>query len=306
MIATASWHSERPITQPQPPGDFVMPHPALSPDHTAVITGGGSGIGLAAATRFASLGMNVCIADVDAARLTDAAATLSGIAPRGTAAIMTATVDVSRRDDVVDLDAAVRARFGATDVLMNNAGIQPGSKLFGPAENWQRVLGVNLWGIINGAQVFAPAMIAHGHPALIINTGSKQGITTPPGDPAYNVSKAGVKAFTEALQHELRNTPDCQVSAHLFIPGFVFTALTANGRTEKPDAAWTPEQTVDFMLERVEAGDFYILCPDNDVPRSLDERRILWAASDIVENRPPLSRWHPDYAEAFAAFVKNQ
>jgi NAD(P)-dependent dehydrogenase (short-subunit alcohol dehydrogenase family) len=187
---------------------------------------------------------------------------------------------------------------------MNNAGIQPGSKMFGPHETWQRILAVNLWGIINGSQVFAPHMIERGRAGLIINTGSKQGITTPPGDPAYNVSKAGVKAFTEALQHELRNIPGCRISAHLFIPGFVFTGLTSRGRTEKPAAAWTPEQTVDFMIERVEAGDFYILCPDNDVPRRLDERRILWAASDIVENRPALSRWHPDYAAAFETFVK--
>jgi NAD(P)-dependent dehydrogenase (short-subunit alcohol dehydrogenase family) len=280
-----------------------MPHPALAPDRTAVVTGGASGIGLAAAMRFTSLGMNVCVADVDAVRLKDVAARLSSMAKRPDA-VMTATVDVSRRDSVAELEQAVRARFGGTHVLMNNAGIQPGSKVFGAEDNWQHILGVNLWGIIHGAQLFAPDMIARGGPALIINTGSKQGITTPPGDPAYNVSKAGVKAFTEALQHELRNTPDCKVSAHLFIPGFVFTPLTANGRTEKPAAAWTPEQTVDFMLARVEAGDFYILCPDNDVPRALDERRILWAAGDIVENRPPLSRWHPDYAEAFAAFVK--
>jgi hypothetical protein len=101
----------------------------------------------------------------------------------------------------------------------------------------------------------------------------------------------------------LRNTPGCQVSAHLLIPGFVFTPLTAHGRSDKPAAAWTPEQTVDFMLARLQAGDFYILCPDNDVPRALDERRILWAAGDIVENRPPLSRWHADHAQAFAAFA---
>ena len=113
-----------------------------------------------------------------------------------------------------------------------------------------------------------------------------------------------MKAFTEALQHELRNAAGGRLSAHLLIPGFVFTELTARGRTEKPAGAWTPAQTVDFMLERLVAGDFYILCPDNDVPRSLDERRILWAAGDIVENRPALSRWHPDYAETFAAFVK--
>lgn len=281
-----------------------MPHPALSPDNVAVITGGASGIGLAAATRFARLGLKVCIADIGGDRLNAAATKLSSIAHRGAADVMTATVDVSRRDNIMELARAVEKRFGGADVLMNNAGIQPGSQMFGPIENWQRILGVNLWGIINGSQVFAPQMIARGRRGLIINTGSKQGITTPPGDPAYNVSKAGVKAFTEALQHELRNTAGNTISAHLFIPGFVFTGLTAHGRTEKPAAAWTPEQTVDFMIERLNAGDFYILCPDNDVPRKLDERRILWAASDIVENRPALSRWHKDYAETFATFVK--
>jgi NAD(P)-dependent dehydrogenase (short-subunit alcohol dehydrogenase family) len=276
----------------------------MSPNNVAVVTGGGSGIGLAAAMRFARLGMKVCIADLGTNRLAEAETKLASVAPAGSADIMVAAVDVSRIEEVAGLELAVRKRFGGTDILMNNAGIQPGSTMFGPTENWQRILAVNLWGVIHGSQAFAPGMIGRGRPGLIINTGSKQGITTPPGDPAYNVSKAGVKAFTEALQHELRNAPGSKISAHLFIPGFVFTGLTAKGRTEKPAAAWTPEQTVDFMLERVSAGDFYILCPDNDVPRRLDERRILWAAGDIVENRPALSRWHPDYAEAFARFVK--
>ena len=148
-------------------------------------------------------------------------------------------------------------------------------------------------------------MLAHGEHGLIINTGSKQGITTPPGDPAYNVSKAGVKAFTEALQYELRNTPNGNVSAHLLIPGFVFTGLTANGRTEKPSGAWTPEQTVDFMIDSIGNGDFYILCPDGEVNRKTDEKRILWAASDIVENRPPLSRWHEAYSDDFKSFLNS-
>ncbi|SFK22151.1 SDR family NAD(P)-dependent oxidoreductase [Bradyrhizobium sp. Gha] len=278
-----------------------MPHPVIAEGNVAVVTGGASGIGLAAATAFARAGMKVCIADVDETRLAEAATRLSSIA--GAAQVMTSVTDVSRVDSVTELERAVGAHFGGTDLLMNNAGIQPGSTLFEEPDSWQRIIGVNMWGIINVARIFAPNMIARGRPGLIVNTGSKQGITTPPGDPAYNVSKAGVKAFTEALQHELRNTKGCHVTAHLLIPGFVFTGLTAKGRTEKPDSAWTPEQTVDFMIARLEAGDFYILCPDNDVPRALDEKRMLWAAGDIVENRPPLSRWHPDYAEAFANFV---
>ncbi|MBR0991808.1 SDR family NAD(P)-dependent oxidoreductase [Bradyrhizobium japonicum] len=281
-----------------------MPHPAIVKDNVAVITGGASGIGFAAAAAFARAGMKVCIADVDRERLADAATKLSSITSATN--VMTSAVDVSSAESVRELERTVSAQFGGTDLLMNNAGIQPGSTLFGEPDNWQRIIAVNMWGIINGSRIFAPNMIARGKTGLIINTGSKQGITTPPGDPAYNVSKAGVKAFTEALQHELRNTKDCRVAAHLLIPGFVFTGLTAKGRTEKPAGAWTPEQTVDFMLARLEAGDFYILCPDDDVPRALDEKRIQWAAGDIVENRPPLSRWHPDYADAFAKFVEGK
>jgi NAD(P)-dependent dehydrogenase (short-subunit alcohol dehydrogenase family) len=281
-----------------------MRHPAMTRDNVAVITGGASGIGLAAAMRFAALGMKVCIVDIGDDALKAAEAKLTSASPGGGGNVIAAKVDVSSRDELIALEAAVQKRFGGTDILMNNAGISPGAKMFGPLENWQRLLAVNLWGVIHGTQVFAPHMIERGRTGLIINTGSKQGITTPPGEPAYNVSKAGVKAFTEALQHELRNTAGCRITAHLLIPGHVFTGLTARARTEKPPGAWTGEQTVAFMIKSLEAGDFYILCPDNDVPRSLDERRMLWAVGDIVENRPALSRWHPDYAEAFAAFAK--
>jgi hypothetical protein len=281
-----------------------MVHPALSPSCVAVVTGGASGIGLAAAKRFAGLGLKVCIADLGGEGLEAAAEEVRVSAPSGSIEVLAVPTDVSELEDMRALQETVLAAYGHVHVLMNNAGIQPGSAIFGPLENWEAVLRVNLWGVIYGTQVFASDMMAHGEPGLIINTGSKQGITTPPGDPAYNVSKAGVKVFTEALQHRLRSTPGCRVSAHLLIPGFVFTGLTARGRTKKPAGAWTPEQTVDFMLERLGAGAFYILCPDNDVTREMDERRILWAAGDIVENRPPLSRWHPDYEQAFKTFLK--
>lgn len=275
----------------------------LKPNDVAVITGAASGIGLAAAHRFAGLGLKVALIDLPGDKLDLAAKSVAAGANRSTADIVSFGCDVSDAAQVQSLEAAVRAKLGDVTVLMNNAAIGTGSSAIDPA-HWQRVLSVNLWGVINGSQSFVPAMLAHGKPALVINTGSKQGITTPPGDPAYNVAKAGVKVFTEALQHQLRNTANCAVSAHLLIPGFVFTGMTAGDRTVKPDAAWTPEQTVGFMIDSLENGDFYILCPDNDVPRQLDEKRIAWAAGDIIENRPPLSRWHPDYAGAFADYLK--
>ncbi len=281
-----------------------MNHPAITENAVALVTGGASGIGLASAIRFAQMGLKVCIADLGAERLARAAELIAGQAKGGAPSVMTSECDVSSVEALRALKDQIERRFGGVDILMNNAGIQPGSGIFGPAENWQRVIAVNLWGVVNGTQVFVPDMLERGRPGLVINTGSKQGITTPPGDPAYNVSKAGVKVFTEALAHELRNMPDCRIGVHLLIPGFVFTELTAHGRTEKPSGAWTAEQTAHFMLEKIEAGDFYILCPDNDVPRALDEKRIAWAAGDIIENRPPLSRWHPEFGEAFADFVK--
>ncbi len=273
---------------------------ALKPGNVAVVTGGASGIGLAAARKFLALGLKVCIVDRDADRLMQAAGDLGDVQD-----CLVAPCDVGVPEELKNVEQTVREHFGHIDVVMNNAGIQPGSQIFGSFENWDQVLTVNLSGVIHGTQIFAPNMLAQGTPGLIINTGSKQGITTPPGDPAYNVAKAGVKVFTEALQHDLRSRRDCQVTAHLLIPGFVFTGLTAKGRSEKPEGAWTPEQTVDFMIERLAQGDFYILCPDNEVARSLDEKRIAWAAQDIIENRPPLSRWHPDYGERFAEFLKS-
>ncbi|MBB6303302.1 SDR family NAD(P)-dependent oxidoreductase [Rhizobium leucaenae] len=272
--------------------------------NVAVITGGASGIGLAAAKYFASLGMSVAIADLGGDRLADARAELAAIADEDQ--IMAVETDVARKESLEALERAVLQRFGRVHVLMNNADIGPETSIFGAQAGWDNILGVNLLGVINGTRVFGPGMLAHGEPGLIINTGSKQGITTPPGNPAYNVSKAGVKVFTEALQHELRNTAGSKISAHLLIPGFVFTGLTKGDRKEKPAGAWTAEQTVDFMVESIERGDFYILCPDNDVARPTDERRMLWAAGDIIENRPPLSRWHPDYADKFKAFLEKK
>jgi NAD(P)-dependent dehydrogenase (short-subunit alcohol dehydrogenase family) len=276
---------------------------ALQPGRIAVITGAASGIGLAAAKKLAGRGLKLVIADREGAPLYQAIRDVAATAAGGEDEVLGFACDVSLPDDVEKLADAAYDKFGEVSVLMNNAGIgaNPGK----PWENrdaWKALIEVNFWGAVYGVEAFAPRMIKGGVPGLIVNTGSKQGITTPPGNLAYNVSKAALKTFTEGLAHELRNIEGASLSAHLLIPGFTYTGLTT-GADRKPAGAWTGEQVIDFMLESLGRGDFYILCPDNETERATDERRMAWAVGDIIENRPALSRWHPDYKDAFAKFL---
>ena len=259
---------------------------AIAPGKLAVVTGAASGIGLAAARAFADAGMTVALVDRPGEALDRAAASIPGAS--------------AHPIDVADAAAmqALAAELGTPSVLMNNAGIGAGGDVFAGSDSWRRLLDVNLMGVLHGVEAFVPAMIDGGEPGLVINTGSKQGITQPPGNTAYNVSKAGVKALTEGLAHSLREWAGDRVTAHLLIPGYTFTGMTARS-ADKPAGAWTGEQVVALMLDRLAAGDFYILCPDNETTPEQDAKRIAWAAGDLIENRPALSRWHPDYADAF-------
>ncbi len=272
-------------------------HPALRPGNVAVITGGANGIGLAAAKRLVAMGLRVCIADVDEDELASASAELGGEA-------LAHATDVSDEASVDALATTVAERLGAVSVLMNNAGVGGGGDALSNPEGWKRVLGVNLMGVLHGVQRFVPAMVEGDAPGLVINTGSKQGITQPPGDTAYNVSKSGVKSLTEGLAHTLRAQTQGRVTAHLLVPGFTYTGMIRRFLKEKPPSAWLPEQVVDHLFERLASGDFYILCPDNETTPEQDARRIAWAAGDMIENRPALSRWHPDFADAFAAYME--
>jgi NAD(P)-dependent dehydrogenase (short-subunit alcohol dehydrogenase family) len=247
--------------------------------------------------------MKVALADRGGAKLDDAAAGVAKSAARGESDVLAVATDVSHREDLARLHGEATARLGAVSLLMNNAGVghNPGLP-WESSDGWKALFEVNLWGVVHGVEAFVPAMLASGEPAMIVNTGSKQGITSPPGNAAYNMSKAALKNYTESLAHALRAACGDRVTAHLLIPGYTFTGMT--GAAAKPESAWLPEQVVDFLLERLAAGDFYVLCPDNAVDRATDERRIRWAADDIILNRPALSRWHPAFEAAFARFMR--
>ena len=275
-------------------------HPAIDTGRVAVITGGASGIGLAVAEHLFEQGMKLVLVDADSDALAAAEARFSARPDD----LLTSDTDVGDEQAMQALAARVFDRFDDVAVLMNNAGVGGGGGPWTRPEGWRKVMGVNLWGVINGMQAFVPGMLERGRAGAVVNTGSKQGITNPPGDAAYNASKAAVKSATESLAHELRNQQDCAITAHLLVPGFTYTGMIARHVPDRPAAAWLPAQVADLLLERMGRGDFYVICPDNDVDFELDCLRMQWNLDDIKQNRPALSRWHPDYAEPFEAFTR--
>ncbi|MEL6476770.1 MAG: SDR family NAD(P)-dependent oxidoreductase [Pseudomonadota bacterium] len=250
----------------------------LRPGGKAVITGAAQGIGLATARRLASEGMIPILVDLPGPALDSAAA--------GLPAAQAEPIDVADRGAL----QALADRLGPVDLLMNNAATRIGRGFDAPHEDWRRTFDVNLWGVIHGVEVFLPAMQSAGT-GIIVNTGSKQGITNPPGHPVYNATKAALKSYTESLAHHLHETAP-GVTAHLLIPGW-----TREAGPDKPAGAWSSDQVAGALLAGLEADAFYILCPDNDVPLERDHNRIRWAGEDIIENRPALSRWHPAWSD---------
>jgi NAD(P)-dependent dehydrogenase (short-subunit alcohol dehydrogenase family) len=268
----------------------------LQPGNVAVVTGAALGIGRAMGMRFAQAGMSVVLADLPSEDLREAVHALGAVSPRGQNGILGVPTDVADPEQIQRLRDTVMAKFGKINVLANNAATRVGRGHDAALEDWRKAMEVNLWGPILGVRVFLPDMLAAAEPGVIVNVGSKQGITNPPGHPIYNITKAALKTYTEALEHELRSNPNNQgtrrVTAHLLIPGW-----TTTGKHKHKAGAWLPEQVVDTMLAGIGRGDFYIICPDGEVTADMDGKRILWAAGDVIENRPPLSRWHPDYAD---------
>ncbi|KAJ7205642.1 hypothetical protein C8J57DRAFT_1405336 [Mycena rebaudengoi] len=288
-------------------------HPVIHPGRVAVVTGAASGIGRAAAIELARLGLKVAIADLPTSEAALEKVGNECAALVGAANVLVVSTDVRVLGDVERLRDRVYEAWSEVGVLLNNAAVGAGADGdrgtgWSGLQAWRDVMEVNLFGVLNVQQTFVTSMLHQENQAMIINTGSKQGITNPPGNAAYNASKAAVKSLTEGLAHELRERM-ATITAHLFVPGYTYTGMTggsaaASGTRAPPPGAWSAQETVLHMLDRVRAGDFYVLCPDAETTREIDQMRIMWAAADVAQGRPALSRWHRDYKALFEEYMR--
>ncbi|KAI5467814.1 short-chain dehydrogenase/reductase [Mariannaea sp. PMI_226] len=262
-------------------------------DGVAVITGGASGVGLALATKCQSHGMRVIIADWDQGALDSAVKILGD-------AVTPLKIDVGLREDWEKVKDLVSKDFGGhVNLLALNAG-KGAKRGWTDASVFEDLYRTNILGVVNGIAALLPfveAAASSGARASIVITGSKQGITNPPGNPAYNSSKAAVKSLAEHLSWDMREK---NVSVYLLIPGWTYTGLNgnrANEGTTKPDGAWLPDQVVEYLEKKMEEGQFWVVCPDNEVTETLDKKRMKWAAEEAITGKPPLSRWREDWKE---------
>lgn len=272
--------------------------------NSALITGGASGIGLAIAKKCHSNGMRVAIVDINKEHLALAKTTLGD-------RTSTFEVDVSKIEEWSELKKSVERDFGRIDLLALNAGVG-GKGTWTDTPYFHKIIDTNLYGVINGIATFLPSIQASAsasNPAAIVITGSKQGITNPPGNPAYNASKAAVKSVAEGLSYDLRGKDGEKpaINVHFLVPGWTFTGL-AGGREPgslegKPDGAWTPDQVADYLEKKMVEEQFWVICPDNDVTEEMDRKRMLWSVGDAIEGRPPLTRWRPEWKEKAAEWM---
>jgi NAD(P)-dependent dehydrogenase (short-subunit alcohol dehydrogenase family) len=205
---------------------------------TAVLTGGASGFGLECARIGARLGMNLVLVDVQQDALDKARAELEAQGVQ----VLAQRVDVSNAEQMQALAKAVEQRFGAPNFVFNNAGVAAGGLVWeNTLEDWQWVMGVNLWGVIHGVRLFTPMMLAaaekdpsfQGH---IVNTASMAGLLTPPNMGIYNVTKHAVVSLTETLYQDLKLVTD-QISASVLCPYFVPTGIHHSERNRPANLA---------------------------------------------------------------------
>jgi NAD(P)-dependent dehydrogenase (short-subunit alcohol dehydrogenase family) len=265
--------------------------------------------------------MNLALLDINKDNLAAATSALSD--SNSDTTTKSYPLDVSSLSAWQSLSTQLSTDFPSIDLLMLNAGHGPKPKTSSPwfdTEYFHSTLNTNLYGVIYGLSTFLPLIQKSPGPSAVIITGSKQGITNPPGNPAYNASKSAVKTLAEHLAHDLRSEGNAiyspHVSVHLLVPGWTYTGLSGNpgpkgAKTEdtqdrRPKGAWSPQQCAEYGFKKIQEGKFYVICPDNDVDEALDQARMSWGLGDVVEGRKPLSRWEEGTKGEAAKWIKGE
>jgi NAD(P)-dependent dehydrogenase (short-subunit alcohol dehydrogenase family) len=266
---------------------------------TAAVTGAGSGIGRALALAFAGEGMRVALADLERDALDETAAIIGRSYP-GTE-VLSSTCDVSRAEQVQALADAVFERWGEVHVLCNNAGVFVGGVIWDrPAEDFEFVLGANLWGILHGIRSFVPRMIAQGTEGHVVNTSSVAGVFGAPFEAPYAVSKFAAFAATESLAQDLLATGSL-IKASVLCPGMINTNIVESDRN-RPDTLATeftedqkfvtgyladavargmePAEVARMVIAAIRAETFLIFTHDS-YPPQLVERTATLAAGGL-------------------------
>jgi NAD(P)-dependent dehydrogenase (short-subunit alcohol dehydrogenase family) len=273
---------------------------------TAVITGAGSGFGLETSRIAARLGMNVVMADVQADALERAAAEIELLGAK----VLAQRLDISKAAQVEALGRAVESRFGAPNIVFNNAGVGAGGLIWeNTLADWEWVMGVNVMGVVHGLRAFTPMMLAAaaedpGYEGHIVNTASMAGLINAPNMGVYNASKHAVVAISETLYQDLRLVTD-QIGASVLCPFFVPTGITESQRNrpgelitdDKPTRSQligkamteravgrgkvSAAEVAQFVFDAIEADRFYIYSH----PKSLAS--VQTRLEDIMQARNP-------------------
>jgi len=249
-------------------------------DRVCIVTGAGSGIGRGLAQAFAERGAHLLLADVDEAGLEGTRRTLAA-----QVRVVTRRTDVSRPEELEALARLAKDSFGAAHVLCNNAGVGVlGSCWSTPAEDWQRILAVNVLGVVNGIRSFVPMLLEQGVEAHVLNTASVMGLLTTPYQAAYAASKHAVVALSESLRGELLATGK-PIGVSLVCPGPVRTPMIERAQTDSDDPAakaslaaiqavtreqgMSPREVADCVVDAVLANRFWVFPAPAFVPQEL-------------------------------------
>ncbi|MBB4614308.1 SDR family NAD(P)-dependent oxidoreductase [Novosphingobium taihuense] len=224
----------------------------------AVVTGAASGIGLGMATLFASRGLKLALADIDEDRLNAVSDELA----QGGAEVLARATNVADAADMQHFRDAVLERFGRVDILCNNAGIvSPFRPLWeNPLPDWERVIGVNLWGIIHGIRLFVPGMVAAGR-GHVVNTASMAGLIVVPWNGLYNAAKTATVSLSETLRADLEAAGSA-IGVTVLCPGLVKTAINSDPTIAAlipPDAVFLePADVARQVVSAIERDQLYL------------------------------------------------